>query len=73
MCTAGYTSPNGNGTGFIAALKDRVSKGKTAGGGVGTGGYSGPSAAASAGTAYMRRKAGAPLLDSMFGVDQQNG
>lgn len=41
----------------------------TAAGGVTSGGASGPSAAAAAGAAYMRRKAGAPLLDTLFGVE----
>lgn len=55
----------------------RGMSGKTAAPAVGTGvtsgGYSGPSAARSAGAVYMRRKSGAPLLDSMFGVEQANG
>jgi hypothetical protein len=54
---------------MIAYAKDRygTKKGST-GSGINSGGSSGPSAAGAAGMAYMRRKAGAPLLDTMFGV-----
>lgn len=45
----------------------------TAGGGVTSGGFSGPSAARSAASVYLRRKASAPTLDSMFGVETTNG
>lgn len=70
MCT-GYSGNSG--TGIRAYAKDwAISKGAKiggSGGGIGTGGSSGPSAAAAAGAAYMRRKQGAPLLDSIFGVN----
>lgn len=73
MCS-GYSGQSG--TGIQAFLKDAVTKRRggtpAAGGGVSTGGASGPSAASAAGTAYVRRKAGVPLLDSIFGV-QVNG
>lgn len=70
MCS-GYSGPGG--TGIQAYIGDVAKKRgwvkSTPGSGVNSGGSSGPSAAAAAGAAYMRRKAGAPLLDSIFGVD----
>ena len=71
MCS-GYSGPSGSG--MRAYFKDAAkSMGATVGGsgsgGVSSGGASGPSAARSTGALYMRRKAGAPVLDNMFGVD----
>lgn len=67
MCGSSYSGPSG--TGFAAFIKDAVGKGKKpGGGGVSTGGYSGPSATSAMATQFIGRKAGAPLLDDKFGV-----
>lgn len=65
MCSS-YSGTSGTGIG--AYIKDRFGGGKSKGGGVSTGGASGPSAVNAMATSYIRQKATAPNLDDQFGV-----
>lgn len=64
MCGANYSGP------FAGTYQQFLSKGKgTAGGGVSTGGYAGPSTSAAAVMPRIRKSAAAgnSMLDDMFG------